>query len=285
MTSQPGAPPPIPPGEWREAVIGGRACRVLGNPEDAYFRNLDGVVKEQALLARIGRAVLPPEGVVLDAGANIGLAALALAPLVPRGRIHSFEPVPEPLAYLRANAAAEPLGNIEVVPLALGAAPGRLAIHQGVNFTAGSHVVDAAHAMHGALPALSVEVTTLDAWAAARGGLPRLDLLKLDVEGFEPEVLEGTAGLLAAHRPVVVLELNSFTLIAMRHSSPRTVVEGLMARFRHVLWFGPARPKPLRLKPGRNLYSFIHDHLVHRRAIDDLVCCDDDGWLARLPPG
>jgi FkbM family methyltransferase len=284
MTDQQ-SPPVIPPGAWHETVIGGRACRVLGNPQDVYFRNLAGVVQEQALLARVGAAVLPPEGVVLDVGANIGLAALALAPLVPQGRIHSFEPVPEPLAYLRANAEADPLGNIEVVPLAVGGAPGRIAMHQGVNFTAGSHVVDAAHAMAGGLPVLEAEATTLDAWAAARGGLPRLDLVKLDVEGFEPEALEGAAGLLAAHRPVVVLELNSFTLIAMRNRSPRTVIEELMRRFRHVLWFGPGKPKPMRLKPGRPLYGFIHDHLVHRRAIDELVCCDDDSWVPRMPPG
>ncbi|MBX9700019.1 MAG: FkbM family methyltransferase [Acetobacteraceae bacterium] len=272
----------IPPGEWREAVIAGRACRVLGNPRDVYFANLAGVVGEQALLARIAAAVLPADGVALDVGANIGLAALTLAPLVPQGRVHSFEPVPEPLAYLRANAVADPLGNIEVVPLAVGAAPGRIAIHPGANFSAGSHVVDAAHAFRGGLPVLELEMTALDAWAAARGGLPRLDLIKLDVEGYEIEALDGAAGLLAAHRPVVVLELNSFTLIAMRDRNPRSVVEELMRRFRHVLWFAPDKPQPLRLRPGQPLYGFIHDHLVHRRAIDELVCCDDDAWLGTV---
>jgi FkbM family methyltransferase len=274
--------PTMPPGTWREVEIGPRTCRVLGNPADVYFANLTDSVREQALLARVAAAVLPPDGLVLDVGANIGLAALAMAPLVPKGRIVSFEPVPEALSYLRETVAGDPLCNIEVVPLAVGATPGQVALHQGVNSTAGSHVVDAAHTMHGALPSISVEVTTLDGWAAAEGGLPRLDLLKLDVEGFEPEALDGAAALLAAHRPVVVLELNSFTLIAMRDLNPRSVVEALMRRFRHVFWFAPGNPNPLRLVKGEALYGFIHDHLVHRRAIDDLVCCEDDSWLARM---
>ncbi len=68
----------------------------------------------------------------------------------------------------------------------------------------------------------------------------------------------------------------------MRDTSPRRMIEDLMRRFRHVLWFAPGNPHPMRLARGQALYSFIHDHLVQRRAIDDLVCCDDDAWLARM---
>jgi hypothetical protein len=38
--------------------------------------------------------------------------------------------------------------------------------------------------------------------------------------------------------------------------------------------------------PGPALYHFLHAHLVDHRAINDLVCCQDDSWLARYrPPG
>jgi len=39
-----------------------------------------------------------------------------------------------------------------------------------------------------------------------RFGLPRLDLLKIDVEGMEPRVLQGSAGLLEQYRPAVLFE-------------------------------------------------------------------------------
>jgi hypothetical protein len=45
---------------------------------------------------------------------------------------------------------------------------------------------------------LPVRTTTLDAYAAA-SGLRRIDFLKLDVEGYEPAVLRGAAGLLNRH--------------------------------------------------------------------------------------
>jgi len=44
---------------------------------------------------------------------------------------------------------------------------------------------------------MQVPVTTLDRFAASRG-IERIGLLKIDVEGFEPEVLRGTSGLLRA---------------------------------------------------------------------------------------
>lgn len=269
-------------GTWRDITVHGRACRISGDPDDIYFHNILHAVPTLDRLGAVARAVLPEDGVVADIGANIGLSALVMAPCVPRGRIHAFEPVPVAFAFLEANAAADPLANIEPIPRALGAATGSVAIHVGPRFTAGSHVVDPTHAMAAQMQTIAVPLGTLDGFVAERR-LTRLDLVKIDVEGFEAEVLDGAAQSLDRFRPVVVLEVNSFCLVAFRDSSPRRFVEALIDRFPRVIWF--ARDgAPVRLRRGPPLHRFIHDHLAVNRAVDDLVCCYDDSWLARMQP-
>ncbi len=53
--------------------------------------------------------------------------------------------------------------------------------------------------------ALQVPLRSLNSLAAARG-LDRLDLIKIDVEGDERQVLDGSAAILDRHRPVLVIE-------------------------------------------------------------------------------
>jgi FkbM family methyltransferase len=254
------AKPPADTADVREIMISGRLCRVSGDPEDSYFRNLKVQVGGNRTLAAVAAAVLPPDGVVFDVGANIGLSSLSIAPLVPRGRIRAFELLPATARHLAANAAAEPLGNIEPVASAVGAEPGRLALHPGANFSAGSHVVSDQHANEGHVATVEVPVLTLDGFAEERG-LDRLDLLKVDVEGFELDVLRGARRCLNRFRPVLFTEVNSFALLAVRNVNPRRFVERLLRRFRHVFWLDAAR-RPQRITPGPALYRFLHTHLV-----------------------
>lgn len=274
---------PLPEGFSEQALeFDGRALRVAGSAGDVYVQQAATNLRAQARLAAIARAAVPADGTVLDIGANIGLSTLAVAPQVPAGRVLAFEPVPRNLAALRWNLAANGLAQARAVPVALGQEAGRLRFFVSEEFGAGGHAMTERHAAGAELPATEVPMTTLDAFAAAEG-IGRIDLVKLDVEGFEPEVLAGGAATLARTRPVVVLELNSFCLIACRNRTTRDVLDGLLARFRHVFRLeesGALAP----IRPGLSLYGFLHDHLVHRRAIDDLVCCDDDTWVGRYAP-
>jgi hypothetical protein len=128
-----------------------------------------------------------------------------------------------------------------------------------------------------------VPVTTLDALVAAQG-LARVDLVKVDVEGFEGDVLDGAADTIARHRPAFILEFNAWTLMCNRNANPRTVLEDWLARFPVVHAFrGTAAPE--RVRPETAL-AFLHDHLVIRKCADDLVLSFDDAWVARWrPPG
>ena len=138
--------------------------------------------------------------VVVDGGANVGAFALVAASVVgPEGRVHAIEAAPATAALLRRSVAANPAYTIEVHEAALAETEGALDL---TTYEAGSGSASLAPSDGGQI--VRVRATTLDAVTA---GLDRVDLVKLDVEGAELRALRGAARLLAAHRPILLLEL------------------------------------------------------------------------------
>lgn len=147
-----------------------------------------------------------PGDVCLDVGANVGTWTLPLARRVgPAGRVVAFEPCPGNCDRLRRNADlnAALAPRIEVLALGLAGAPGRLfwrplddPDEDGGNGRLRSEPRPGC---------TGVQVTTLDAWFAG-SGLPRLDLLKIDVERMELEVVRGGQSTLRTFRPRIVFE-------------------------------------------------------------------------------
>jgi FkbM family methyltransferase len=144
---------------------------------------------------------------VLDVGANIGLYACLAARHAPDGaQIIAFEPVPENLRYLARNLRENGLtGRVQVQPLAVGDRVGEITLFtvEG-DVSIGTHSVSA-HNASGSSTTLRVPVTTLDAVVARLCAGP-VDLLKVDVEGFEGAVLDGARDLLARHHPTLLVE-------------------------------------------------------------------------------
>jgi FkbM family methyltransferase len=134
---------------------------------------------------------------VLDVGANVGQYAQALRSRGYAGRIVSFEPVREVYRELQAAAAADPLW--ETRNLALGAHPGVAAINVSAATEFSSFMpLTGAALQHNAEAATShtqeVEVQRLDDIVGGLGG--KAVFLKIDVQGFEEQVLAGAEGCL-----------------------------------------------------------------------------------------
>ena len=157
-------------------------------------------------LREIMRVVLPPEGVAIDVGANIGWHTLLMARLTgPHGRVLAVEPNPSVREDLLHNIGLNRLSQIDILPCAVADA------ERSLNFVApaandpasasGYVVADEA-----AAPAsIRVEASTLDL-IAARKQLDRLDLLKIDAEGFEWPILQGGEKTIARFRPSIIFE-------------------------------------------------------------------------------
>ncbi|MFZ4409597.1 MAG: FkbM family methyltransferase [Paracraurococcus sp.] len=266
----------------RSVRLGGRDWQLAGAAGDSFFARAADHLAGMAELAAVAAAVLPPDGVVLDVGANIGLSALALVPLLPQGRILAVEPAPATAAALRRTLALNGLADrVAVEPVALGAVPGEAEFH-AADHSAGAHLLDPGTLGGAALPRVRVPVETVDA-LVDRHGFGRLDLIKIDVEGFETEVLDGAAATLARFRPVVLAEFNAWVLQCNRRANPRAVLEDWLARFPVAHALRGTEP-PLRLGPD-TLLGFLHDHLVLRGCADELVLGFTEEWVQRWRPG
>jgi len=148
--------------------------------------------------------------VVLDLGANIGIASLVLARAAgPRGLVHAFEPQRVIFNMLAGNMALNGIANVHCHWQAAGSRAGtaRLpclnyrsdASFGSVELNREQQSDAAQQAQGGAFE--DVPMDSIDAMQ-----LPRVDLIKIDVEGMEADVLAGALQTLRAHRPLLHVE-------------------------------------------------------------------------------
>lgn len=148
---------------------------------------------ENRLMARY----VKPGDVVVDVGANLGTTVLPLAKAVgSSGQVIAFEPQPLMAQCLQTSLTLNELFDVRVVTAALSDKSGWARIpapdiQQGGNYGAMS-LCD---------QGLQVPVVCLDAFE-----LHQLNLMKIDVEGFEWPVIQGAQQQLLRHRPVLYLE-------------------------------------------------------------------------------
>ncbi len=159
-------------------------------------------------LAHVGVIVGARIDLILDVGAAGGGYALMLRDRGHRGRIVSCEPLPTSFERLRAAAADDP--GWEVRQIAVGAAPGTASLQIAGNADSSSllpmldaHTAAAPHAA--TVGEVEVEVTTVDDLLDEIARPDDRVLLKLDVQGAESAVLDGTT-------------LNRITAIHLEHS-------------------------------------------------------------------
>lgn len=157
--------------------------------------------------------------VAVDIGANIGHHTLFLAGIA--DAVYSFEPYPAVLEKLKEKIARNGLSNVTVIPVGLGNADGLVEFFEptGANIGIGTFVRHQdAHVAGMKLP-MRRGTAVFEA-----EGIPKVDLLKVDVEGYEHLVFEGLRERLESDRPIVLSELSDPTRAAVPE---RRAVEAL----------------------------------------------------------
>lgn len=154
---------------------------------------------ETALL----RCIVEPGDVVVDGGANLGYYSVLLAELVgASGHVHAYEPEPGAFALLEANLAANRCTNVTARRAALGAVGGvgRLWVNPGSN--QGDHrTYDPGQER----PVVEIEVVALDDATETVFASRAPRVVKLDLQGSEPEVVAGMGRLLDDGGPLVIV--------------------------------------------------------------------------------
>lgn len=164
---------------------------------------------------------IKPDFVVIDGGANLGFHTVQFAKLANQGEVYSFEPQPLIYNVLSTNCLVNSLSNIvKQYRLGLGDEPTSLKMTplkeqeftpECINY--GGRGVTASDEGEE-----KVEIITIDSL-----NLPKLDFIKLDVQGFEYKALMGGIDTIKNNKPIIFLEnyLNS--------ESDKTVIELLLS--------------------------------------------------------
>ncbi len=252
----------------QEITLAGRTVSLTGDPNDPYFTNLQAFHRGSPQLDRYAAHHLRRDALCIDAGANIGLTSLLLSLSCPDGHVFAFEALPGTARYLRRNLERNGITNCTVVETALGAYGGELAFTES---GAGSHAVTEAHMQAATRSTVRVPVTTLDAFADQHLRGRRVDFIKMDVEGFEPAVIEGGARLIERDRPPLFIEFNAWSLAFAQGFDPFDFARCLWDAF-----------DAFQVGEGGDLVpadrdGFLYAAMVQRGCVDDL--------LLRLKPG
>ena len=168
------------------------------------------------------RALLRPGGIVFDVGAHVGYHTLRFAALVGRGgRVFAFEPHAGNFRLLRRNVERRALPQVTPIPHAVSDAPGRQSFHETPLSMGHSLLPLKEHTGH-----VEVTRTSLDHFVREQS-IERADLIKIDVEGAEPEVLEGMRGLAARSPGLGVIVEFKPALLARRGFPPTELPQRL----------------------------------------------------------
>ncbi|MFH1177660.1 MAG: FkbM family methyltransferase [Acidobacteriota bacterium] len=171
------------------------------------------------------RRTLRPGMCVVDVGANIGFHALHAAHLVrPEGRVFALEPDPRNASLMRLSLSLNPPDlAVEVIEAAASDADGELilsdcgnAANSGARFTHEDRArLD--RLVHGAEPTFqSVRALCWDEHFPEQ----RIDLIKIDIEGFEPRALRGMERAILRDHPIVLTELAPSNLRDLGNTTP-----------------------------------------------------------------
>ena len=215
----------LPPNHYQYAP---RTMRRVETPEGLTFRvdlgTLHGWVIYFGLrdpsLEKLYEMIRPGMRII-DVGANIGEVCLRMARRAgPQGQVLAFEPFPDTWDLLQDNLKSNPDHPVTAVKVALGDERGTVGMESPDPTNAGRNRV--ALEQGETVEGPRVTVLPLDEYLRD-SPLDHIDLIKIDVEGFEARVLQRALQTIRQHRPVVFLELDD-DYLRMRGASVAQIV-------------------------------------------------------------
>ena len=148
------------------------------------------------------------EPVIFDIGANIGTFTTCMSKAFPKGKIYSFEPQRQVFQMLSGNAAINNLYNVYTYNIGIGKENTKIEFEEPNYFEKNDYgtfsLVENVISQTTNNKTV-VQINTLD-WFAEYYNIPKIHLLKIDVEGMDLDVLIGATKTIKKHFPVIFIE-------------------------------------------------------------------------------
>jgi FkbM family methyltransferase len=151
------------------------------------------------------KKLLKPGYKILDIGANIGVYCIEASKTIgAKGKVYAFEPVDENLKLLGHNLGLNNVKNVLVSGSAIGEKEDTIKIYTAKNSIA-THSAGAISETF-----VEVPVTTIDAFVKKNN--LKINLIKMDIEGYEGAAVEGGLTILKQQQPILFIEFSSHHL-------------------------------------------------------------------------
>jgi FkbM family methyltransferase len=204
-----------------------------------WFQNTRGIIPREKNLLRTLQALATKDTVFVDIGAHVGFYTVRLAKTC--RHVHAVEPNPESIKILEQNLRLNGISNVTVHPYAVGATPSASTLYMADTNTT-------LYPRHGVKTA-TVQVKTLDTL------IEECHLVKIDIEGYEEQALQGAKRLITHVKPIWAIEHHDQGLGLQYY--PETI--GASIRIRSML----KEYYKITFDEGRSIY-------IHRAKLDEV---------------
>lgn len=195
--------------------------------------------------------------VFVDVGANIGLFSLIASRIVgEKGKVYAFEPARTTFRRLNENLELNNISNTKAIRRALSDKKGKQTLRVSLDG------YDAWNSFGASLPGThavgeTVDLVTLDQFCDEHDLVDRLNMVKIDVEGWEKYVLQGAEKILASERAPLLMVEFAKDCVRKAGTSCQELYEQI-ASFGYTLYQYDAESNQLtKEKPGRE-YEYIN---------------------------
>lgn len=240
----------------RSVLIGDLSYHI--DSDDAYLEAV-GSVFEKNNVCLFGQLV-NKDDIVADIGANIGLTSLLFSQL--SDSVDAFEPSKSTFRILQKNLRNAGVRNVRAYNIGLGEKKATLTLTYAKSFRAGAYVSDI-HKIDHDHATESISIDTIDNFYKKRDRPP--DFIKIDVEGFEANVVKGGGLTLVRGKPVVVMELNHFCLNVFRRTSVPDFIDALKNTFPILYAVDNDNLAIRNMYDQRDAYDVFYSHVVNGR--------------------
>ena len=224
----------------------------------------------EPVMVRLFKNLISGTDVVLDVGANIGCTALLFGDI--GSKVYAFEPSPTTFKFLEQNVSDSGLNNVCPINIGLGDKSGKYTLTFSPSNRSSGFVSNQTRAPEGRTVE-DIVIRRLDDVIKSLS-VPMVDFIKIDVEGFEANVLKGAEETIAKYQPRVVLELNHWCLNAFQRTSIPDFFDFLRSKFPILLAIDGENY--MDLHDEGDAYIVMYHHINHMKFQNILAAFDND---------
>lgn len=209
------------------------------------------------------------KGDLVEVGANIGTETISLADINPKAYVHAFEPLPVNFASLLKIKKQNNLNHLKLYDVLVSNKKGEAHFKIPKQNSSGSGHISS----EGNTATQRFDVVTLDEQLVEMSSCAAIIA---DVEGFEPQVLEGATHIVATSKPFLILEVNARFLMERAHISIETFYENIMemgytSYYINRMGISKVDPFDFQSKSNKNWICIPNEHLNKRSKLSRTI--------------